>query len=79
MTENPNTWIGTTRWTDYPFLSLGDAPGMHGPMRAVEVLYVDIEGYITFCEVRLPCGHEVWIKAEYLHETEDAAGKAGVE
>lgn len=51
-------------WTDTPIEILGDIPWREAPIRQVEVLSCDCEGY---CQVKV-FGKVVEIKSEYLYQ-----------
>lgn len=53
-----------TCWTDYPFVGLGDKPGVRAPIRRVTVYHYDGNKMAT---VRAQCGAIEWIKAGYLY------------
>lgn len=51
-------------WTDYPFVGLGDKPGVRAPIRRVTVIHYDGNKMAT---VQAACGAIEWIKAGYLY------------
>lgn len=69
MTRPPLT-PGSTWWTGYPFVELGDPPYQRAPIRELELLAYDGDKY---ARVRLPDGQEAEVKAGYLFPTLEEA------